>query len=61
MAFASVEAEKQRAQDKEAWYTTPATREQPLREGVGKYIAQKHFEAGMNSLLFASVLRCSVT
>ena len=45
-AYAAAEAAKKRAADSEAWYTTPAAQPTPLREGVGKYIAQKHLEQG---------------
>jgi len=44
-AYAKAEADKKRAQDGEAWYTTQKTQMAPLRQGVGKYIAQKHLDA----------------
>jgi len=54
-AFAAAEAAKEREQDGEAWYTTPVTREQPLRQGVGKYIAHEHLERGSSSAGNAAV------
>ena len=46
-AFAAAEEEaKREAEDSQAWYNTQTARPEPLREGVGKYIAAEHLRYG---------------